>query len=84
VARAKKDAQVAANTKDIAEAKAARTKTITAKKAQNREEEGVKLAEIQNVMANGTQWEKVHKLVNLQPKSNAKPGTQPKVCVFFC
>jgi len=44
-------------------------------KLNNRDEEKNQLAEMANVMENGTEWEKVHKLVNLTPKPNEKPGS---------
>lgn len=44
-------------------------------KATNREEEKNVQAEMASLMEFGSTWEKVHKLVNLQPKPNEKPGS---------
>lgn len=41
----------------------------------NRADEKSFKQDMSTVMAHGTRWEKVNKLVNLQPKPNEKPGT---------
>jgi len=55
-----------------------RESKIAKTKQTNLEEEKNFITEMASLMEFGSQWEKVHKLVNLQPKPNEKPGSSRK------
>lgn len=74
-AREKKEELRDNSKQELAAFLAKRSTSITQTKQTNREEEKNQLAEMASLMEFGSQWEKVHKLVNLQPKPNEKKGS---------
>lgn len=71
----KKEVQQQTAKDELAQFNVDRKAKIDKIKSQNREEETNFKTEMDNLMQFGSQWEKVHKLVNLQPKPNEKPGS---------
>lgn len=72
--RGKKQEATEVAKQEMAKFLADRQARITKMKSTNREEETNNLAEMAQLMEHGSQWEKVHKLVNLNPKPNEKKG----------
>lgn len=74
-AREKKEAQRETAKAELATFLEERQERLVKLKTKNREEEKNFITDMETTMAHGTQWEKVHKLVNLQPSANEKPGS---------
>jgi len=77
-AREKKEQLKEAGKEEIAKFMAERETKIQKAKSINAEEEKGFVTDMATLMEHGSQWEKVHKLINLQPKPNEKPGTSRK------
>jgi len=77
-AREKKEQLKEAGKEETAKFLADRDARIQKAKTVNNEEEKGCVTDMATLMEHGTLWEKVHKLVNLQPKPNEKPGTSRK------
>lgn len=69
---AAKNENIATAKQEIAKSYSARTERVNANKTNNEMDEKTLKAEMSQLMAHGTLWEKVAKLVNLQPKANEK------------
>jgi len=77
-AREKKEHQKEAGKEETAKFMADREAKIQKAKTVNADEEKGFVTDMATLMEHGSQWEKVHKLINLQPKPNEKPGTSRK------
>jgi hypothetical protein len=77
-AREKKEHQKEAAKEETAKFMADRDARILKTKTVNAEEEKGAVTDMATLMEHGSLWEKVHKLVNLQPKPNEKPGSSRK------
>ena len=77
-AREKKEQQKETGKEEAAKFLADREAKIQKTKALNAEEEKNHVTDMATLMEHGSLWEKVHKLVNLQPKPNEKPGSSRK------
>jgi len=77
-AREKKEQQKVTAKDETAKFLAEREAKIEKTKITNVEEEKNFTTDMATLMEHGSQWEKVHKLINLQPKPNEKPGTSRK------
>jgi len=69
---AAKNENIATAKQEIAKSYATRTERVNANKTNNEVDEKTLKADMSQLMAHGTLWEKVAKLVNLQPKANEK------------
>jgi len=77
-AREKKEQLKETGKEETAKFMADREAKVLKAKAVNVEEEKGFVTDMATLMEHGSQWEKVHKLINLQPKPNEKPGTSRK------
>jgi len=77
-AREKKEQLKEAGKEETAKFMADREAKIQKAKTVNADEEKGFITDMATLMEHGTQWEKVHKLINLQPKPNEKPGSSRK------
>jgi len=77
-AREKKEQQKEIGKEETAKFMSEREAKIQKTKTLNAEEEKGFVTDMATLMEHGTLWEKVHKLINLQPKPNEKPGSSRK------